>query len=458
MNDSKNIDSRMINGNVSGNLSPLPAEKLPECWNQEERMSALFSPFRSKSANPQDWVSKYKFWNDLIYEWLKHTMQCSFSLVDLNEAFKRKGCAPLCLVTVMEELLRNNEIIQETDFFKEPCETWTAWSIDIFVKRPITWSFTKVKNYVVGQNINDIEIRYVHLRIVRELGDIILSITEVKKTNVLFSISEIIEYCKSKTEKQISETAVRLTLEWLKQKRKVVFKKNSNPNSELLVKISVQTVNKITEIEEGMYKLIKQENELIKEIELMEQEKLNIINEAKSYLGKELRQMAKTQLKRKMELEKTIEKRAHALANLRVLITNIQDAHSNSAVLSAYKTGSDVLKKIGQNNLTEYDVRDVMDDINEILEEKKDIDTVLSETLNNTDSDAELEKELAELLAEDDEEVSTEEVPDSNPEIEKLKQRLQDLHMEGLVSPSKDVTALPRVPNKEKMLKKLECL
>ncbi|XP_011157667.1 charged multivesicular body protein 7 [Solenopsis invicta] len=455
MNDS-NVDSKMVDGNNSGNLSPLPAEKLPECWNQEERISALFSPFRSKSANPQDWISKYKFWNNLIYEWLKHNMQCSFSIVDLNEVFKRKGCAPLCLVTVTEELLRNNEIIQETAFFKEPCETWTAWSIDIFIKKPISWSFTKVKNYVVGQKTNDTEVRYVHLRIVRELGDIILSITEVRK-NVLFPISEIVEYCKSKTKKHISERAVRLTLEWLRQRRKVTFRKNSNTNSELLVKISAQTANEITEIEEGMYKLTKQENELIKEIELMEQEKLNIVNEAKSYLGKELRQMAKTTLKRKMELEKTIEKRAQALTNLRVLITNIQDAHSNSAVLSAYKTGSDVLKKMGQNNLTEYEVKDVMDDINEILEEKKDIDTVLSETLNNPDSDAELEKELAELLAEDDAKVSIM-VPNSNPEIEKLNQRLQDLRMEGLVSPSKNVV-LPSVPSdKEKALKEPECV
>lgn len=210
------------------------------------------------------------------------------------------------------------------------------------------------------------EVRYIHLRMVRELGDIILSIAEIKKDIVLFPISEILEYCKSKTKKQISEKTVRLVLEWLRHQKRVAFRKSSNPNSELLIKISTQTVEEITEVEESMYKLSKQENNLIKEIELMEQEKLNIVNEAKSYLAKELRQMAKTRLKRKMELEKTIEKRAQALANLRILITSIEDAHSNSAVLSAYKTGSDVLKKMGKDGLTEYTVRDVMDDINEV--------------------------------------------------------------------------------------------
>jgi len=197
------------------------------------------------------------------------------------------------LLIYIVNFFRNNEIIQETDFFKEPCETWTAWSIDIFVKKPISWSFSKVKDYVIGQKTNTIEVRYIHLRIVQELGDIILSIAEVKKNNTLFPISELVEYCKSKTKKQISENAVRLTLESLRQRKKVVFKKSSDPSSELLVKICAQKVNEITEIEEGMYKLTKQENKLIKEIELMEQEKLNIINEVKLYLERELRQMAK---------------------------------------------------------------------------------------------------------------------------------------------------------------------
>lgn len=90
---------------VDNNL-PLPPEKMPKCWNEEERISALFSPFRNKSVNSQDWISKYKFWQNLIYEWLKYTRKSSFSIADLNNAFKRKDCTPLCLITVVEELLR----------------------------------------------------------------------------------------------------------------------------------------------------------------------------------------------------------------------------------------------------------------------------------------------------------------------------------------------------------------
>lgn len=83
--------------------------------------------------------------------------------------------------------------------------------------------------------------RYIHLRIVRELGDIILSIADIKKNNVLFPISEVVQYCKSKTKKQISENTVRLVLEWLRHRKKVVFRKNFNSSSELLVKITTES-------------------------------------------------------------------------------------------------------------------------------------------------------------------------------------------------------------------------
>lgn len=68
--------------------------------------------------------------------------------------------------------------------------------------------------------------------------------------------------------------------------------------------------------------------------------------------------------------------------------------------------------------------------VDQILEEKQEIDSVLSETLNLTDSDAELEKELAELSNKDNVDISNT-IFETNPEIKKLEQRLKDLHMEG---------------------------
>ncbi|XP_076249031.1 charged multivesicular body protein 7 [Calliopsis andreniformis] len=439
------------------NNLPLPPEKMPKCWYEEERINALFSPFRSKSANPQDWTSKYKFWQNIIYEWLKNTMQCTFSITDLNNVFKRKGCTPLCLITVVEELLRNNEIIPESEFLKEPCNSWTSWSIDIFVKRPLVWSFSKVVSYVVNNEINK-EARYIHLQIVKELGQTIFCILENKKENILIPFSEVVKTCKSQIDKNITDNTVMLVLIWLRREKKVAFTNNINEN-ELLVKITVHTSDVVTEIDKGLYKLMKQENELIKEIQLMEEEKINVINHAKSYLTKGLRQVAKTHLRKKKELENTIEKRSQTLENIRVLISNIQDTHTNTAVLSAYKTGSDVLKKLNESGLSEDNVRDIMGDLSEALEEQKEVQFILSETLKNDDSNTDLEQELEELMKL--EESVFPPLPSTNlsSSINELELSMNGLHIDGTKSPkvSSSQSSSSQISQHKKTLTEPQC-
>lgn len=85
---------------------PLPADKMPECWEKDDRMNSLFAEFRNRDVNPQDWDSKYRFWRGMISDWCKYKSRCSFSLSDLNKAFKRNGRTPACLSVVLRELYR----------------------------------------------------------------------------------------------------------------------------------------------------------------------------------------------------------------------------------------------------------------------------------------------------------------------------------------------------------------
>ncbi|XP_014607262.1 PREDICTED: charged multivesicular body protein 7 [Polistes canadensis] len=453
----------MLEKNESNENLPLPSDKMPDCWNQDNRMNALFSPFRSKSANQQDWISKYKFWNDLIYTWLRHTEQCNFSLFDLNQIFKRKGCSPLCLTTVIEEMLRNREIISEEEFLKESSESWAIWSLDIFIKKPLKWSFYKMKDYVIGQNIN-VNTKYIHLKATKEIAELILSTMVSDKENVLISTLEILEKCK-KTESQynINENTLKLALTWLKHHKKAVLRKSSI-DDELLVKFSTQTVNEISEVEKTLYKLLNQENKLEKEIELLEKEKMLAMDKVKAYLDKKMRQVAKTHLRKKNEIDKIIEKRANVLGNLRTLILSIQDTHSNINVIDAFKLGSNLLSQFENNGLTEQKVRNVIDDLNEALENCKDVQSTLSEVLPNADfvSDSDLEKELAELMNDNDndndnkltnnkEELNVHDTNNDNTtnkeELEDMEQRLRNLRVTGLPSPPKS-SPLKYLPSK----------
>lgn len=334
---------------------------------------------------------------------------------------------------------------------KEPCESWTAWSIDILVKKPLTWSFSKVKSYVVNNEINK-ETRYINLQIIKEFGDILFSILEKRKDNILISFSELIKCYRSEIDQNISDNTVMLILMWLRREKKIVLKSSENEN-ELLIKIAAHSSDGITEIEEGLYKLIKQENGLIKEIELMEKEKINIINEAKSYLIKGLRQVAKTYLRKKKELEKSIENRIQTLDNIQSLITSIQTTNTNNAVLSAYKTGSHVLKKLNESGLSESNVKNIMDDLAEVsrnytiiyfilqylyycklqaIEDQKDVQVMLSESLVN-DSNVDLEEELAELMKYDENIFPPVPNTELSFNVDELQKELQNLSVEGKI-------------------------
>ncbi|XP_043469132.1 charged multivesicular body protein 7 [Leptopilina heterotoma] len=441
--------------NSPNNLPPLPDDKLPECWKQDDRMNSLFADFRNRSVNPQDWSSKYKFWHEVILELLDFSKSCCFSVSDLNIAFKRNGRVPVCLPTVIQEMFRTGEIILEQDFVKEPSSTWTGWAVDVFVKKPLVWSFSKAKNYVSEEVIN-VHTKYIHLPTVKDLAEIILSTidhADNNQENNLIPLSEIVENCMRKTEnKLITEKNIRFALIWLRNTRKAALKGNClDLKADLLVKISAHGVKNISEVEEGVYKLKKQESMLIKNIEVLELEKRACVEKAKSYVSTEFRHAAKNCLRKKHEIEKCIEKRGASLRNVQTLLSRIHDAHSDAEVLDVYKVGCNILKKFEETGLTEDNVRDTMDNLSDVLEEMKDVQSVLAEpSLRDNESDTSLEKELEDLLNSsfgDTEKEKSFEAKDTSinaPDLKDLPD-LSSLNLLDLPAPKKPTQLLPTV-------------
>lgn len=84
----------------------IPDEKLPQCWSDDVRMNALFAPFRLKSANPESWEMKMKFWSDMVRQWCRHKMDPIVSAADIKCAFQRKGRMAACIDIVVEEMYK----------------------------------------------------------------------------------------------------------------------------------------------------------------------------------------------------------------------------------------------------------------------------------------------------------------------------------------------------------------
>ncbi|KAJ8686286.1 hypothetical protein QAD02_022080 [Eretmocerus hayati] len=398
----KSLDesNSMSSAPSQGFSTPLPADLLPDCWNQDERMKSLFAPFRNRSVNAEDWNSKYKFWNQFVKKWASYHACCSFSLDDLNSKFKRNGCTALCLPTVLQELYRNGEVIAESDFLKEPSNTWTGWTVDVLVKKPLSWSFSKLKSYI-SEPVLENDTKYVHLATVKELGELILSVVDKKKENSLISLSELKKSCIEKSgNDRITEKNIKLALIWLRHNKKAAFKDpQTNSEDDLLVKISPKVAEHVTEVDEGVHRLSQQEKMLIQNIEQLETERNDVIIAAKSALASGLKQVAKSLLRKKHEIDKCIEKRSAALQNVQRLLARINDARYDTDTLAAYKAGCDALKKFEDGGLTQEDAINTMDDVAEILEELNEVQSVMTQPVSCNETDVELEKELAEIMA-----------------------------------------------------------
>ncbi|KAI4458104.1 charged multivesicular body protein [Holotrichia oblita] len=141
----------------------LPPDKLPDCWNDESRINVLFAPFRDKSVNPKDWESKLEFWKNLIYIYCTHNHEYVFTYTELSKKFRKGGRSPACLGVVIEEMYKNGDIQTLNVFLQTPSESWSGWITDSFVKKPILWSFTKIKNSIIASDTN---ISYVHINAV----------------------------------------------------------------------------------------------------------------------------------------------------------------------------------------------------------------------------------------------------------------------------------------------------
>lgn len=88
-----------------------PIKNIPSCWDDEKRMTALYSPFRMREINPVDYDSKMKFWQNNIVEWCLEKNVCVFNIKKIQEEFRRKERVPLGLKTVMDNLERSLVIL-----------------------------------------------------------------------------------------------------------------------------------------------------------------------------------------------------------------------------------------------------------------------------------------------------------------------------------------------------------
>lgn len=375
----------------------LPETFYPDCWTDDVRMDALFSPFRVYDVNPENYKSKLNFWRNLIKKYCEEKGSSDISINELKIAFKRKDKSPYGLETVFNEMEQDLKI--ENQFLEPPQHSWSGWAVNM-MKKPVKWGFNKVKERVI--QTKDDNTKFIIIEIVQLQSEILFKHFEHLSETVvtLKDILNGIEGC------GLSKDGTKLALHQLDCQQKVFIEKtdlNDDPEK-ILIKFAGlnQKVTPITDFERSVYKLELEEKCLMKVIEKFEIDIKEADQQTRAYLKDGKKQLAKNCLRKKHTLEKNMEKRASTLENTQTLLSRIHETVQDRQTIEAFKTGSKTLKTVlSDSGITLDSVDETVAEVQEVLELHDDIQTTLGNTKLYNFDESELEKELEDLLATD---------------------------------------------------------
>ncbi|CAH1953883.1 unnamed protein product [Acanthoscelides obtectus] len=407
----------------------VPDEKLPDFCRDEQRVNVLFAPLRSRQANPKDWETKISHWKICIRAYCEANKVYSFTLSSFTSVFVRNGRPPSCLKEVLEDMKNNGEIQLLEIFLRRNKSTWSGWATDVLIKRPLLWSYNKLKGSIT---LNKTEETYVHLELVKSQSEELLKRIPEKMKNRVVTLKELVNLLENQRVENI-----KLLLHYLEntQQISVAIDNGKDQLESLLIKFGDgHKVSPISEADMGIHTLEKNETILTKQLEALEDEIEDIVKEAKVQLTKKHRQMAKNLLRKKHELEKRIEKKSNALLNVQTILENVKDSNTNADVLEAYKNAVTAFNNSTKTQgMTEDAVEDTMIELGDVMEIHNNIQSALaSRPVADDSNDEDLEKELEELLVVPDDD----NFPNDGGQITDLSKQMEDLSLN-----------LPSVPN-----------
>uniref|UniRef100_A0A1B6F3N6 Charged multivesicular body protein 7 n=1 Tax=Cuerna arida TaxID=1464854 RepID=A0A1B6F3N6_9HEMI len=380
---------------VTNSVSNTPVKDMGGDAKNEARLNVLYSPFRKKEVNPQDWESKMAFWKNNITQWCLDCNSTTFTESRLQAVFVRNGRPASCLRTVIEDMLRHSEIMKLQDLLNQDpsSQSWSAWAVNHLVKAPLTWSFTKLKESLITAADYSTEEEYVHLAVLKKHSEQLRGACNNKGAKQIFALDEIKSILSLN-----NEVNMKVTLHWMQLQGLAAV---TVMGGQTVVKLEAEggRVGPLSEADLGVYRLRQIEKGLIGTLERLEVEKQETEQEARNYLRKGMRQVAKSCLRKKRELDKCIVKRASALENVQVLLSRVKEAESDGEILESYKMGLAALKATFKDaGLSEDNVNQTMDHVQEVLEVHDEVQSALSMPMA-AELEEDLEKELADILS-----------------------------------------------------------
>lgn len=372
---------------------------LPKDWDDDMKMTVMFSPFRDRHLNPKSWEQKMKFWSETILEYSLQQKEAIISVASLREKFRRKGKSPSCLDTVIQEMISKGQLKKLSDIENCATESWLSWGYSAFVKKPIGWSL----KWLSRQPEETVDESFVVLEVIKEKAQQLLEIRgRLAQTDSI----NIVEYDHLHEEhRDLCPTDAEFTLimKELVDSKEVVIQKGDD-NTKLVkflhIKDKKKKTDKINEQDIHLHRIQKAHTEVKRQIEILSTEVKRLGTEAVSLKQKGMAKQAMSCMRKRKLAQMRIDKLTGSMDTLEEILYRIKQAESNEMIIKAIEGGTSVLRDM-TSKTTADDVANVMDNLADVTQTQEDIMAELNATVCiDEPSQAELEEELSDILNE----------------------------------------------------------
>uniref|UniRef100_A0A8C5QTN7 Charged multivesicular body protein 7 n=1 Tax=Leptobrachium leishanense TaxID=445787 RepID=A0A8C5QTN7_9ANUR len=382
-----------------------PVNPYPPEWDDDERMSFLFSAFKqSRDVNTADWDSKMAFWVPTILQYAQSQGLVSVALHQLQTEFTRKGSVPLGLPIVMQEMVRQGSLQRESDFVAGVTSGWLSWGMSQLVIRPLRWTAGKILGVQISPDeafvVPEVLKKWAELLLMQYRSSSLNSSPVLHEKDVRMLWAEICP----------KSASLNLVLLQLQRDKRICMMERSG---EKLVKFVQEgmSLTPIGEADVGILELRKCEKLLSVKLQNACEESDRLKMEALSckQLGN------KHQALRCMRRRKLAEHRVSELQNkvdtVQNILERISTAETDRKVVTAYEGGVSALR-LAMKDVSVDKAESLVDQIQEFCDLQDDISqTLTGMSVGDTDIDPDdLERELDDIL-------KTENVLDELPDV-----------------------------------------
>lgn len=414
------------------------APSYPSDWDDDERMSFLFSAFKgTRDVDSADWDSKMTFWIPLILQQAKAQGPVSVTLRQLQSHFTRKGSTPLGLAVVVQEMLRRGHLHQESDFVSGVSSGWISWGMKQMVVKPLQWTL----GTILGGKINPDE-PFVIPEALKERAELVLQIYQsspLSSTSLLLE-DDVYALCQDQFP---DRSAFNLVLLQLQRDKKICVLRRHGEKLVKFVQSGKTQVTPIGESDLGTYELHKSQKLLSERVQKACEESDRLKEEAINFKRAGSKQQALQCMRRRKLTERRVSELQNKLHTVQSILERISMAETDRMVISAYQMGVTALRTTLKDVSLEK-TESLVDQIQEFCDLQDDINQSLAGAVpGDIDVDADdLERELNEILQEN--KMDLPEVP-TGPLVS--PQRPHGVESNGAFDMSQMEIDLPDVPS-----------